>query len=434
MSARSAPPSIERQTFTIQKGHIMSNTTELLDTPAAAAERQELFLARIRALVPALRERAAEAEELRRIPDATMDDLLAAGMFRLHTPLRYGGLQLGLRAHVEAARIIAQGCIATAWASSFLTHSANRIAKLDHDLQDRIFGESPDVLSCGTNQYHPGSTLTERADGQWILNGRWSFASGVMNARYVEVSLPNGRTRDGAETRITAMVPRDQVEIVDTWHTLGMRGTGSQDIQFRDVLVPADMVHTYAKRALTVNPGTERYPDFEFLRYPYHQVVWAAHAAYLVGGAEHALEIFRTQIAPKKNRPWGTGPIIDSPITHQKYGEAASKIRTAGLILDAEVALVEETYAAEGSDLTMEQRAYLNMDAVAAIGLCGEAVQLLARMSGGSIHRTGHPLDRIQRDVETLMNHSSGDWSFHSEYAGRVLLGLGLGNRPEELF
>lgn len=412
----------------------MTETIELVDTPEAAAERQEAFLGRIRALVPALRERAAESEELRRIPDATMDDLLAAGMFRLHTPLRYGGLQLGLSAHVEAARIIAQGCIPTAWAASFLTHSANRIAKLDRELQDRIFSESPDVLSCGTNQYHPGSTLEEQSDGTWLLNGRWSFASGVMNARYVEVSLPSGRTRDGAETRITAMVPRAQVEIVDTWDTLGMRGTGSQDIQFKDVVVPRDMVHTYEKRALTVNPGTELYPEFHFLRYPYHQVVWAAHAAYLVGGAEHALEIFRTQIAPKKQRPWGTGPIIDSAITHQKYGEAASKIRTAGLILDAEVALVERTYAVEGQDLTMDERAYLNMDAVAAIGLCADAVQLLARMSGGSIHRTGHPLDRIQRDVETLMNHSSGDWSFHSEYAGRVLLGLGLGNRPEELF
>lgn len=414
----------------------MSNTTELVDvdTPEAAAERQEAFLDQIRALVPALRERAAESEALRRIPDATMEDLLAAGMFRLHTPLRYGGLQLGLRAHVEAARIIAQGCIPTAWAASFLTHSANRIAKLDHALQDRIFSESPDVLSCGTNQYHPGASLVEQPNGEWLLNGRWSFASGVMNARYVEVSLPNGRTRSGAETRITAMIPRDQVEIVDTWETLGMRGTGSQDIQFRDVAVPADMVHTYEKRALTVNPGTELYPDFEFLRYPYHQVVWAAHAAYLVGGAEHALEIFRTQVAPKKQRPWGTGPAIQSAITHQKYGEAASKIRTAGLILDAEVSLVEDTYAVEGGDLTMNQRAYLNMDAVAAIHLCADAVQLILRMSGGSVHRTGHPLDRIQRDVETLMNHSSGDWSFHSEYAGRVLLGQGLGNRPEELF
>ncbi|NKX52521.1 hypothetical protein HER39_18475, partial [Arthrobacter deserti] len=81
-----------------------------------------------------------------------------------------------------------------------------------------------------------------------------------------------------------------------------------------------------------------------------------------------------------------------------------------------------------------EQRAYLNMDAVGVIHMCQKAIQTLARMSGGSMHKVGNELDRIQRDVVVLMNHSSGDWSSHTEYAGRVLLGLGLGNRPEELF
>ena len=412
----------------------MTELTVAQDTPIVAAAREEEFLQKVRAIVPNIRARAAEAEEVRQIPEESMEELMETGIFRLHTPLKYGGLQLGLTAHVEAMRLIGQGCISTAWATSFLTHSANRVAKLEPEFQDRLFSENPNILSCGTNQPQPGVSLEKQADGSYILNGRWSFASGIMNARYVEVSLPLGRTETNAETRITATVPRHQVEIVDVWNMSGMRGTGSQDIQFTNVVVPAEMVHTYEKRALTVNPGTQLYPDFPFLRYPYHQVVWAAHAAYVLGGAEHALEIFREEIAPRKKRPWGTGKAIDSPITHAAYGAAAHKIRTAALILEAEVRDVVETYAKPGSDLTYEQRAYLNMDAVAAIHLCQEAVQILARMSGGSIHRVGHALDRIQRDIEVLMNHSSGDWSFHSEYAGRVLLGLGLGNRPEELF
>ena len=412
----------------------MTETTIVSDNAVAAAEREVEFLDKIRAIVPNIRARAAEAEEERRIPDASMEELLETGIFRLHTPLKYGGLQLGLTAHVEAMRLIGRGCISTAWATSFLTHSANRAAKLEPEFQDRMFSENPNILACGTNQPHPSASLVEQPDGSFLLDGRWSFASGIMNARYVEVSLPRGRTATQAETRLTATVPRDQVEIVDVWNTSGMRGTGSQDIQFNNVVVPADMVHTYEKRALSVNPGTKLYPDFPFVRYPYHQVVWAAHAAYVLGGAEHALEIFREDIVLRKKRPWGTGKAIDSPITHTAFGTAAHKIRTAALILEAEVHDVVDTYAEPGTDLTYDQRAYLNMDAVAAIHLCQEAVQILARMSGGSIHRFGHPLDRIQRDIEVLMNHSSGDWSFHSEYAGRVLLGLGLGNRPEELF
>ncbi|NKX52522.1 acyl-CoA dehydrogenase, partial [Arthrobacter deserti] len=113
------------------------------------------------------------------------------------------------------------------------------------EFQDRLFGQSPDLLSCGTNQPHPGASLEQQPDGSYLLNGRWSFASGVMNARYTEVSLPLGRNEQNAEMRITAMVPRHQVEIVDVWHTSGMRGTGSQDIAFNDVTVPAEMVHKY---------------------------------------------------------------------------------------------------------------------------------------------------------------------------------------------
>ena len=405
-----------------------------VDTPEAAAQRESELLERVRALIPNIRSRAEETERIRQIHEDTMQELLDAGVFRLHTPLKYGGLQLGLNAHVQVMRLIARGCVSTAWAASFLTHSANRVAKLEPEFQDRLFSENPNILSCGTNQPHPNAALEQQPDGSYLLNGRWSFASGVMNARYVEVSLPRGRTATNAETRLTATVPRDDVEIIDVWQVSGMRGTGSQDLQFNNVVVPESMVHVYEKRAASVNPGTLLYPDFHFLRLPYHQVVWAAHAAYVLGGAEHALEMFREDIVPRKRRPWGTGMAIDSPITHSAYAEAAHKIRTAGLILEAEVREVEGAYAEQDGELSYDQRAYLNMDAVAAIHLCQKAVQILARMSGGSMHRVGNALDRIQRDIEVLMNHSSGDWSFHSEYAGRVLLGLGLGNRPEELF
>lgn len=413
----------------------MSETTLIaVDTPEAAAQREAELLEKVRNLIPNIRARAEETEQIRQIHPETMQELLDAGVFRLHSPLKYGGLQLGLNAHVQVMRLIGRGCISTSWATSFLTHSANRVAKLEPEFQDRLFSENPNILSAGTNQPHPNASLEQQPNGSYLLNGRWSFASGVMNARYVEVSLPRGRTATNAETRLTATVPRDHVEIIDVWNVSGMRGTGSQDIQFTNVVVPEEMVHVYEKRAASVNPGTQLYPDFPFLRLPYHQVVWAAHAAYVLGGAEHALEIFHDEVAPRKRRPWGTGKAIDSPITHTTYGEAAHKIRTASLILEAEVREVVDAYAEEDGELSYEQRAYLNMDAVAAIHLCQEAVQILARMSGGSMHRVGNAMDRIQRDIEVLMNHSSGDWAFHSEYAGRVLLGLGLGNRPEELF
>lgn len=414
-------------------------TTPLIDTAPdtreAAAQRQAEFLDRIRALVPGIRARANEAEALRQMPDATVAELTEAGAFRLHTPLKYGGLQLGLEAHVEMARLLATACVATAWATSFLAHSVTRVTKLPVAMQDRLFSESPDLRSCGTNQPRPGVSLVKQDDGSYLLNGQWMFASGVMNARFVEVSLPNGRNERGAETRIAVMVPRDQVEIVDTWHVSGMSATGSQDIRFNDVVVPETMVHRYEKRNDTDTESSALYPDFPFLRTPYHHVVWAAHAAYVVGAAERAVEIYRTEVAPNKKRPWGTGPAIESPIVHHMYGEAAEMARVARIVMDREVKDVVDTFElSTGGSLSYEQRAYLNMDAVYSIRLAQQAAAQVTRMSGGNIHRKGSELDRILRDLETLLNHSSGDWEFHTEYAGRVLLGLGLGNRAEELF
>lgn len=408
--------------------------TPVLDTPEAAAEREAAFLERIRAILPGIRARANEAEALRQMPEETVAELTEAGAFRLHTPLKYGGLQLGLRAHTEMGRLLGSACVATAWATSFLAHSATRLAKLDPEFQARIFSETPDLRSCGTNQQRPGCSLVEQEDGTWLLNGQWMFASGVMNARYVEISLPYGRNELGAELRVAAMVPRDKVEIVDTWHVSGMSATGSQDIKFTDVVIPANMVNRYEKRAASRHAAADLHPDYPLMRYPYHQIVWAAHASYVIGAAERAVEIYREEVAPNKKRPWGTGPAIESPIVHHMFGEAAEKVRVARIVMDREVKDVEDTYAQPDGDLTYEQRAYLNMDAVYAIHLAQEAAAQVVRMSGGNIHRKGTEMDRILRDLETLMNHSSGDWAFHSEYAGRVLLGLGLGNRPEELF
>jgi len=397
-----------------------------------AAQREKDFLDRVRAVVPKVREQALEAEKLRRLPDDLLKAIQDTGMFRLHTPLSAGGLQLGLNAHAQAARLISQGDLSTGWTSSFLTLGSLRVSKRSKVLQDRIFGEQPDVLSCGTNQWREGSSIVQQGD-TWVVNGRWGFASGVSNARYIEVTLPYARNEQGQEQRIAALIPTDKIDIVDVWHMSGMKATGSNDVVINNVELEPEFVTAYELRNETENPGTELHPDFPFLRYSTHHFVFVLHIAYVLGAAERAVEYFRTEIAPKRKRPWGTGALIESPLVQKNFAEARYEVETAAVLFDYQIRLLEQHYE-RGLEPDWDTRAYLNSSSVGLIHQAARAVQIVARMSGGSMHRETNELDRTQRDIEVLMNHSSGDWDFHAESSGRVQLGLGLGNRPDTFF
>lgn len=410
----------------------MTTAQPLYLPDAGAADREAEFLDRIRAVIPIVREGALEAAELRKLPQSTIDAIRETGMYRLHTPLEYGGLQLGLNAHVQAARLLAQGDLSTAWASSFLTLGTLRISKRSKKLQDRIFGEQPDIFSCGTNQSREGASI-ERVGDKYVVRGRWSFVSGVQNARYVEVTLPYARNEQGQEQRIAATVPTDRVKIIDVWHMSGMKATGSQDIEIDDVELDPEFVTAYELRNESNNPGTELHPDHPILRYSTHHVVFALHSAYVLGAAQRAVQYFREEIAPRRKRPWGTGDLIESPVVQRNFGHAKFLVDTSEVLLNDQVNRVVDMYA-HGEEPNWDTRAYFNTTAVGIIRQSAEAVQMVARMSGGSMHRSANELDRTQRDIEVLMNHSSGDWDFHAESSGRVLLGLGLGTRPDTFF
>lgn len=417
---------------TLRKEIAMKDLPIIYPTDAGAEQREAEFLERVQAIVPLVRENSLEAESLRHLPEETVEAIRQTGMFRLHAPLAYGGLQLGLNAHAQAARLIAQGDLSTGWTASFLTLGSLRVSKRSKVLQDQIFGEQVDVMSCGTNQWRPGATIEQHGD-KWIVNGRWGFASGVSNARYVEVTLPYKRNEQGQEQRIAAMLPTEKLEIVDVWHMSGMKATGSNDIIINNVELDPKFVTAYEMRNEANNPGTEMHPDFPFLRYSTHHFVFAIHVAYVLGAAERAVEYFRTDIAPKRQRPWGTGALIESPIVQRNFAEARYEVETAAVLFDHQIKLLEDHYA-RGVEPDWDTRAYLNSSSVGLIHQAARAVQIVARMSGGSMHRSSNELDRAQRDVEVLLNHSSGDWDFHAESSGRVQLGLGLGTRPDTFF
>jgi GTP cyclohydrolase II len=214
-------------------------------SPAAVPTHDEL-LARVDALVPRLRERAAETEDIRRIPEATMAELKAAGVFQMLAPKAVGGFGMGLETYVEVVRRLAQGCVSTAWSVGHLVEHVWMLARWPQEAQDEVFANGPAPLAAATGA-PPGKA--EKVPGGFAISGRWSFASGIMHSEWALLAVQNG------DVRLQCLVPVSDLELLDVWHTAGLRGTGSNDLRAEDLFVPAFRALEWSLLAAADNPG-----------------------------------------------------------------------------------------------------------------------------------------------------------------------------------
>src|SRR5947209_12509094 len=176
----------------------------------------EEMLARAEALVPVLRERANQTEELRRLPDETIDDLHRAGLFRMLQPKRVGGSELPFRSIVELVAVIGRGCGSTAWVLANLAAHHWLLGMWEPEAQDEIWGESPDNL-IGSALIFPRGRA-KRVDGGYRLTGRWPFSSGIDFAAWnLFGAIVNDEEAGTSEPRIF-LVPASDYTIIDTWH------------------------------------------------------------------------------------------------------------------------------------------------------------------------------------------------------------------------
>ena len=159
-------------------------------------------LRRAEGMLPALRERAQEAEQLRRLPDATVKDLFDTGMMRILQPKRYGGYEMDWAAHAEAARVIARACSSTAWVVSVVGAHAAILARMSKQCQDDVWGPNQDQIIATASARKEGTA--RKVDGGYVVNGTWRFASGVDHADWCMVPAPIGGqgARSARRTRL----------------------------------------------------------------------------------------------------------------------------------------------------------------------------------------------------------------------------------------
>ncbi len=183
---------------------------------------------RARALVPVLRERADAAEVGRQMQKETLDDLHRTGLLRFHQPRRWGGMELPFVALFDVPAEISRGCASTGWNVANLGVHHWMLALYDERAQEDVWGPNPDVVIPSGIAYPQGRG--RRVDGGFLISGFWNFSSGVDHGDWNMLAV---MVRDGERVvdHRMCLVPKSDYEIVDDWHTLGMRSTGSKSVR-----------------------------------------------------------------------------------------------------------------------------------------------------------------------------------------------------------
>ncbi|OBG14115.1 acyl-CoA dehydrogenase [Mycolicibacterium celeriflavum] len=365
-----------------------------------------------------LAERAPEAERLRMLPSATVDELVASGLTDLLVPARYGGRQAPLPAILDPVRQMAHGCASSAWTIGFYILHNWMLALFDERAQEEAFATRPFLAPAPLAPTGRGVPV----DAGIRLTGRWSWATGVMHGNWIIVGALCGPENDlGAIYPALALLPIKDAVIDDVWHTDGMRATGSNDVVITDAFVPEHRLVRVADIYTGTAPGAALH-DADTYRWPMVPALALLAAMPALGSAERVAQIYAERLSERILAYEGVTQ-KDKPIAQARLGEAEVRLRALrGLLADTVGEL--KTIVASGDSVPRPVRGAARMAAAHIVHESREVIGLLLEASGASAHFVDNPLQRIKRDVDVLAGHVVFDYDTSRELAGALRLGM----------
>jgi alkylation response protein AidB-like acyl-CoA dehydrogenase len=353
------------------------------------ATTTEPILNAVRALTPAIAVRAEEIERARRLPPDLVDELLAAGCFRMLVPRSHGGAELDLPVQMQVLEELARADASVAWTVMIGSEGPVLFRMLSRASFDALYAAGPDVIIAGASK--PTGVATP-VEGGYRVTGQWGFASGCQHAHWFigHCVVDDGREPPG---RMMVLPPSD-VEIKDTWSVSGMCGTGSHDVVANGAFVPDELSFVL---------GGEPSVDVPPLRIP--EVTRAAIqiATVTTGVARGALDEILA-LALDKTPTFTEEPLASNPLFRNQFGEAETQLRAARMALHAEADIVWAKGQA-GSPFTPEDRAHVRGTTTWATRTAAAVVNTAYQAGGSSSIYTSNPLQRRLRDAHALTQH-----------------------------
>jgi 3-hydroxy-9,10-secoandrosta-1,3,5(10)-triene-9,17-dione monooxygenase len=379
----------------------------------------DAYLARVRALLPTLRARAAHAEQLRRLPDETFKDFQEAGLFRCLQPKRYEGYELDPGTFYQAIMEVGTVCGSSAWILGVIGVHNWHLALFPPRAQEDVWGEDTSIQV--STALAPTGTV-ERVDGGFRLRGRWSFSSGCDFCHWGVLGgiAPPNHEGDPPDVR-TFLVPRRDYTIEDNWYVMGLCGTGSKDLVVADAFVPEYRTHSYLDAFYLKNPGSAVNAG-PLYRLPFGLVFPNGLAAPAVGVALGALDAFREQSRTRVNVRDQTR-VAEDPFIQFRLAEAAAEVDGARDRMLGNFAEMMRLVSA-GKEIPLTQRARYRWDAAKATDWSVRAVDRLFEASGGRGIFLSNPIQRAWRDVHAMRAHVGNNPERAAAVFGRSEFGL----------
>ena len=376
--------------------------------------------ARARALIPRLRDRAARTEELRRLPPETERDLHDAGLFRIVQPKRVGGSEFDYVALVDCAELLAKGDASVAWNFANLASHHWMLGLFEKRAQDLVWDKDPNVLIASSFIFPAGRA--RKVDGGYRLFGSWPFSSGVASCEWNMLAsvVSSDDEADGIEYRIF-LVPRSDYTIVDTWNSVGLRGTGSNDVEVSDAIVPDMLSVAVSDLGGGPTPGSAvnsnaLYALPVFSLFPY------VLSGVALGNAQACLDDY-IDVARHRASTYNRAKLADMQSMQIKIAEASAKIDAARRIMRSNcIEAMADARCGHIPDVAAKTR--LRRDGAFSVNLCTEAVSLLFSSSGARGLFTTGVLQRQFRDAHAINSHLAFNFDAAGTNYGRVALGL----------
>jgi 3-hydroxy-9,10-secoandrosta-1,3,5(10)-triene-9,17-dione monooxygenase len=374
------------------------------------------LVARAVALQPLLREHAGTGEAERRIADPVAEALTHAGLFRMFTPSRFGGYEANIRTAVEVVETLAQADASAAWLVSLATSLALLPGYTSEQTRKEIFSSGPDIWIAGGGMPTPA----RRVDGGLQVSGRWSSSSGSHHATWAAVGAIVNEGPDLPAAPFLCLVPTSQLQLEDTWRTVGMRGTGSNTWAGEDVYIPEDrMIPIVDLIESKLLPTTDE---------PMYRVTPAPTATLFllapilgVGRAALALAIENAPVKPIHQTCFTRQS--DSVGVQIQVAQAALKLQTAQLHAYS-IADQLDRCAADGGHHDYADRGRFKAMGGYAAQETLEAIHILLNVHGAGSFAETNRMQQYWRDANTAARHAGLNAVVGREVYGKSLLGV----------
>ena len=389
-----------------------------LEKPRAEV-RDTDYLQKARELVPTLSAASDEIEELRELPERIVEALIEGGFFRMLLPRSLGGAELDPLTYVQVLEEIAGADPSTAWCLGQNSGCSMSAPYLEPAVAREIFGPPRGILAWGPDL--PGAGRGVAVEGGIRVTGRWGFATGSRHATWLGAHVPifesDGTPRmnpNGRPFVRTVLFPKSSAEIIDNWHVIGLRGTGSDSYALNDLIVPQKYTASRDNEAERREPGL-------LYRFTSGMIYAASFSNVSLGIARGALDAF-VVLARDKIPRGARGTLRENNVVQSQVAQCEARLRSSRAFIHQTLAEMWKE-AERNGEFRYEQHVRLRLSTTWAIHQARDVVATVYGAAGSTAVFTDNPFERRLRDIHAGTQQGQGR-PIHFETVGQVLLGL----------